>query len=444
MTHARNRLHRRRFLSGSAASAAWVAVGCKNELQPELQATPERRDVPLRLVLAGTAQDAETIRRGWGAVTEQPIDIQPIELNRAAAASLSRAVLDAAKKSDLVIYPLAWVPQASVAEVVVPLSADEFEEIDKQADGLFPALRSGAARYAGEYLAVPLGAPLPAMLSVNDLPDSSDDQPQTGLASWEAYDEIVAETWDGLAGEPTAPGWAGAMYLWRTADTKGWLFHREDLQPMVKTEPYVRSLELMVRTSARYKTKQQTPDQVWSGVQSADLQGGIGFPRTGTAADGEFQIRDLPGVSELSKVLLDPFSPVISLTASCRQSAAAKRFMQWISGGEGSATVRHQVPGMTGIGNENVSDAQSTSVAGSYDQWLATRLSSPVTLPTLQLLEAGQYYAVLDKQVGRALAGDATPEQALAEVANRWHTITRDVGVAKQLRAWRRAQGIRI
>ena len=88
------------------------------------------------------------------------------------------------------------------------------------------------------------------------------------------------------------------------------------------------------------------------------------------------------------------------------------------------------------------SDAISAGTS-SFGQWLATRLSSPITMPTLQLLHAGDYYAALDSQVVRALDGEVTPEQALAEVARRWQATTEQVGVEKQLRAWRRAQGMR-
>ena len=87
---------------------------------------------------------------------------------------------------------------------------------------------------------------------------------------------------------------------------------------------------------------------------------------------------------------------------------------------------------------------QLTAGRSGYDQWLASRLRSPVTRPTLQLLQANEYYAIMDEQIRGALAGDATPEKSLGEVAGRWHSITKRIGVAKQMRAWRRAQGIRL
>ena len=79
----------------------------------------------------------------------------------------------------------------------------------------------------------------------------------------------------------------------------------------------------------------------------------------------------------------------------------------------------------------------------SYDRWLADRLASPVTLPTLQIQDSGFYYQALDDQIGRVLQGDAEPAAALAEVARQWQAKTKEIGVDEQLRAWRRAKGMR-
>ncbi len=235
------------------------------------------------------------------------------------------------------------------------------------------------------------------------------------------------------------------MFMWRAASEKNWLFDREDLHPLIETEPYVEALDLMVRTHAKYRDKQQAPGVIWSAVKSGELRGGIGFPRSAMESNAEFQIGDLPGVTDLSRLLLDPYSPVGSLSVNCRQTAVSKRFVGWISGGEGSETVRREVSGMTTTRGAQAGGAEVSpnSQANAYDEWLATRLDSPVTLPTLQILRAGDYYAALDAEVARALAGEATPAQALAEVAKQWRATTKEVGTEKQLRVWRRVQGMR-
>jgi hypothetical protein len=88
--------------------------------------------------------------------------------------------------------------------------------------------------------------------------------------------------------------------------------------------------------------------------------------------------------------------------------------------------------------------AQSSEASRSdYDLQLRQRLSSPVTMPTLQLLAAGEYYEALDRHVIRALAEEVSPAEALAQVAKEWQAITELIGEEKQSGVWRRAQGMR-
>ncbi len=429
--------NRRRLLVGSTALAVGAATGCRQEPETSVVRNEERRDVPLRIAMIGSDEDAEAIRRGWSAVTDQPLSIQPIGLNRAEAGALFDAVHDAAKKSDLVMYPLALVAQLTGEEAIVSISKDDFEQIEESAGKLLPSPGNGVARYAGEYFAMPLGAAIPALLSAEEIGD---------VNSWEDYDRLVAQQWGSMAAEPSTPGWVGVMFLRRAAEIPSWLFRREDLQPVVDTEPYFEALQLMARTYSRYKSKPRTPNQIWDGIQAGELKGGIGFPVGQNSSEVEVYVNNAPGMDESSKLLLDPFALVISLSSSCRQSVVAKRFIRWISGGEASESVRRNVSGMTVVRRSPATSVQGDSAGGvknRYDDWLASRLQTPVTLPTLQILNAGEYYHALDQQVLRCLQGKATAQEALGEVARQWQSITERVGTEKQLRAWRRAQGMR-
>ena len=44
-----------------------------------------------------------------------------------------------------------------------------------------------------------------------------------------------------------------------------------------------------------------------------------------------------------------------------------------------------------------------------YESWLVRRLRTPNTLPTLQLIDADQYYQTLDQQIIRCLDDKAEP-----------------------------------
>jgi hypothetical protein len=190
----------------------------------------------------------------------------------------------------------------------------------------------------------------------------------------------------------------------------------------------------------------QTPDAIWRAVASGELKGGIGFPLVRNQTDGEpAVIQTPPGVENVSRILLDPFCPIGSLSINCRQSRVAKQFLQWISGGEGSAATRNQIAGMTDSRTQIAPTDTSVGSSGTpgYDRWLTGRLSTPVTLPTLQIRQGAAYYDILDQQIGRALRAETESRTALEEVSARWREMTQQVGADPQRRAWRRAQGMR-
>ncbi len=421
---------RRRFLVGAAAVVASLDLGCGKQMPVVPPAAQTRQDVPLRVLLVGAPGDKDAVSRGWQAVSEQAIQVDVLPLNRADPSGLSDALLAGAKKADVVIYPLVLVGEVVRNDAVVKMTADELKRIELEVGGLLPAARNGAARYGGATYALPLGCALPAVVAQANV------EP---LESWEDYDRLVENQWGGTAAEPTAAGRAGTMFLWRCRGIKNWLFERKDLKPLVNTQPYVTSLELMLRTNERYATKDQTPAQIWNLVGAGKLRGGIGFPEQRSGAMGDTLVFALPGTVNLSKVVLDPFSPVVSLSASCRQTISSKRFLQWLAGGEGSRSVRGQVAGMTDLrGAASINDASSP-----YDEWLAGQLEAPLTAPCPQLNAASSYLFALDKNVRRALAGEVTAQRALDEVAEQWASLTSAVGRDKQIRAWRMAQGMR-
>jgi hypothetical protein len=236
------------------------------------------------------------------------------------------------------------------------------------------------------------------------------------------------------------------MFLWRAASANNWLFDRDDFTPLIDSEANLRSLRLMVQTHAKYATNHRTPGEIFSAIKEGELAAAIGFPQRRVGLNAELYVENPPGISEASRVLLDPFSPVISLSANCRQSAVAKTFLDWLSSSDGGDTVRTQVAWMTDVRRSDSGENRGTTnseQANSYDPWLARRLSTPLTLPTLQVLRSGYYYRSLDQQILRALAGDVTPKQALREVAQQWKATTGELPLKEQLRAWRRAQGMR-
>ncbi len=419
------RLSRRSLLAATASGVGLGLFGCRAEPEPEAK---ERPEIPLRVVWAGDEEEFVIVRRAWASVSPLPLEVTLVAAERQDPAGFESRLLEAAEQGDVLIYPLCGVAGVFAEQQLTPL----VDDIDPAT--LPPALRNAAAKYADVEAAIPLGTIQPALLSVDgDFP----------AGTWSEYDAWV-EQMDGAAAEPLAEGWAAAMFLLRAATTleRYWLFHRDGLEPLIATEPYVEVLDQMHRTAARYRLGRVSPAEIWSEIQRGNLRGGIGFPAGPDRSAGAASFANPPSSGDGRRVLLDAFAPVGSLAAACRQTAASKRFLKWLAGGPGSEPVRRQIERMTLPPTPEPAGQSAPESLDSYQGWLADYLQTAVTRPTLQLLHPGDYYASLNEQVTRCLDGEATPEQALAGAAERWRQITEEVGVERQQQTWRRAQGM--
>tara|TARA_R110002049_G_scaffold2750_2_gene21705 strand:+ start:579957 stop:581327 length:1371 start_codon:yes stop_codon:yes gene_type:complete len=438
--HHRRGLHRREFIGraaqaiGAGAVLGGTQIGCVPKTEPSTESATTSPSAPLRIALLATGNPAEAIRRAWSAVSDQPIDLDVAELDRAQVADTT-SLLTSAKRADVLIYPLAMVGEATSSDIVIDFSDSDLSSIESANGPLMVGLRN-ATRFSGRVSAIPLGAQVPALMSTTNT---------SPLRDWNEYDRWVAEDLNGKAAEPLAAGWAAAMFLWRAASmTQGtWLFGRENLQPVIAEDTYVSVLEQLAKTANRYQASRLTPKEIWKGLADGQIMAGIGFPQS-IHIDG-VSIGNLPGDDQSPRVLLDMYTPVVSISSGCRQSMAAKQFITWLCGGDGSENLRQQVPSLTRTRTArlNVDSESETGQHDQYDAWLAERMKTTMTLPAIQLHAATKYYQALDQQVGRCLDGKANPAEALGEAAKQWQAITTEVGTEQQMRQWRRCQGMR-
>ncbi|MGB7326334.1 MAG: hypothetical protein WBD31_15785 [Rubripirellula sp.] len=430
-----HRVTRRQAISQSATCLAGITLlGCNRPAEVVAPVTAVRTDIPLRITWVGSQDDADAIQRGWSSVSEQAIAVTAITLDRSASIPSIDDLIQQAKTCDLLSVPLMMVAELVSSQSIESLTGDAISAITSD---LMPAMRSGAARYGGDTFAIPYAANLPALFL-------SDNRSDTDMAmSWKEYDDRVVADWKGKAGEPTTGGWAAAMFLWRSVGSaQRWLVSRETFEPTIDDEPYVQALDQMRQTVARYEKPRQTPSQIWQGLQQRELDAGITFPTSQVNSETELVATDLPGPQSsgqsLPSLAFSPWLNVIAMSTNCRQTDASKVFMDWISGGEGSESARQTVSPHSAVRSSNTS-----SNLDAYAEWIEKRLGSPVTLPSMQFISAGQYYAALDNAVMDCLDGKSTAADALAGAKSQWQAITKRVGVDVQLRAWRRANGMR-
>lgn len=79
--------------------------------------------------------------------------------------------------------------------------------------------------------------------------------------------------------------------------------------------------------------------------------------------------------------------------------------------------------------------------SGSYARWLADRLTTRQVVPSLILPGAQRYYQALDEQIIKCIAGERSADEALADAAKQWDSITDEIGRDQQTVAWKRSLG---
>lgn len=465
-------LPRRDFLMVSAATGLGGFAGCRPS-EPPPAPVASRADVPLRVLLCGSEAGAEALRRAWGGISDQPLTIERISAGDAsspaetpaAAGSLGERLVEAFQRNDVGIVPCGCVPELHARSAVVPLGNDLLTAVAESGEWL-GAVDAALVRWAGKPIGIPLGLPQPALLISEGAAISTATPPQ----DWSQYLEAARELAKGagdqaelpVVAEPLAGGDAAKTYLWRVhdADPPVWLFDRETFAPVLATEPYVRALESLKSCAELYGNRRLTAGEVWNGVANGSIRMAIAWPgltpdqprvprlesvwvgtppRDQTAGTAPAR----PSASATNwPVLPDADSPLGLIGSRCRQTAAAKRFLTWVSGGEGSELVQGVLPGMTV--SRVAQDLQGSAPApDAYQRFLLERLTALQVRPALRLLGYDRYLQALDEAVLACLDGKLSAQDALTEAASRWQALTQEQGPEDQAKAWRFAQGLR-
>jgi hypothetical protein len=471
-------ISRRGWLGGGLASL--LLAGCvgekktTNENGTGATSSSRRRDVPLRVVVVGTAETAQAIQKSWSGIADQPLEMttlsvaeagEPVALPPMAAQQdgpeTRSQFAAAAESADVLLYPAFLQGLLATAKGAVAFPDAALAEDRLAAEQLLPALTAGPMQYGKEPIALPLGAIVPALLVA--VPD----WPAEASLSWSAYRERISELPAGRAAEPLADGWAARMFLQRAnsyADD-AWLFDRDNFQPLLMREPYRRALEELVEAAAYYPAEPMRPDQVWQAVRAGELDIAIGWPtsQVGNQAIGDVRIEPLPAGEQWysesrqawvdrdpsrAALLLTGDGLVASISADCRQTAAAEEWIGWLSQEGGAGSLQQQIGGLSVTRNLGTVDAVSENraidpVARQHRAYLRDQLSQTRLRTMLRIPAASGYLNQLDTAVLAAIAGDQSVTASLQQAANAWETITLELGRENQMRHWRQSTGLR-
>lgn len=465
---------RRDWLAGSLSAVA--LAGCRSEPEDagESAAQPVRSDVPLRVLWVGEADDSEVLQRAWALVSEQPLDLRVVppprhilaaseDSSAIAPEQFGRDLVQQASTADVLCYPLAMMSELVAEKRLMPLleespaspTPDNARESTPdvfaggERESLPVALRV-ATSYAGQRLAEPLGGYLPALLL-------NQEESETKIRTWDEYESFVQSS-DGKCCEPSAPAWAASTYLWRLASslTATWLFEHESLHPLLNSPEYVAVLEQMARSVQQsvHADAGLSPSEIYDAVTAGTLRGGIGFPQSppDQFAETEVTFAALPAGRQRVRSdalstghrldprrgMVDPFMLVGSLAASCRQTAAAKLFLDWIVDGDGSERLYRDIGSM--LDTTSSTKGASGDPVQRYREWDIARLDHAGFVTTLRIPGAIEYYQALDQGVRACVHGGQDAKQVCDEITDQWMHLHRKYDLPSQRRAWRRAQ----
>lgn len=444
---------------GLLLAAFLITIGCQPKADSESakdkqhSATPTVSSVPLRVLSSASDEFNQRLENAWKSVSEQPLKIEAV-----APGDLASKVA----QSDVVLFQNQEMGELQTSPLLnsLPLTLLESPAIAEQT--LLNALVNDTMRWSDERVALPLGTIVPALCATLELAEEN-------IENWEDYNNAIQKLAEGDSAEPLADGWAGFSFLYRASPLTGgtWLFDRQSFTPVLTSPPYVLALQQLVEARKHYPAERLTPEEIWSRLNSGRLKLAIGWPVgqvDDRSASAGIRIEPLPYGKEVyldawqtrsSTPVVSFASPrglVVALSASCRQSSAARSLMSWIVSADGNSALRGTENGALPIRREKLttddSDSQvsmtsSDPLQASYDAYLVQQLGTEQFRPSLRIPAASQYMEILDRQVIAACAGEITCEDALQQVVAEWEQLTDKLGRREQVNAWRKAQGMR-
>jgi multiple sugar transport system substrate-binding protein len=470
------------------AIAAVLLSGCPTTPPSDAQPTSVEpsRAKPLRVAVLDDPQLAQAIERQWQARAEGQIEVVRTTVGEFLDKGRAQPAVDA------IFYPSGWIGQLAEGGWISPLSDDAIHGPLSARRDIFELIRQQEVYWGEKVYAVPLGSPQLNVVYRRDVFEKLGlDPPRT----WTEYaetarklaqkarpaDRAPAAAWHALA-EPLGPGWAGQVLLARAAGYArhrsyyATLFDLETMQPLIATPPFIKALEELV-AAAPFSSPDAvkfTPDETRREVLAGRCAMSLTWPArraetpdAGPSASvrdgGVLAVAELPGSAQVyhpenkkweprdraelgSVPLLAVAGRLGSVAKSSRQPQAAMALVLRVAGAEWSEQISPLSPATTlfrasqlGKVTAWTGDFLEPPAAKEYAELVQQTQSRPLWLCSPRFPGRDRYLAVLDDAVHEAVRGAKPPAECLQAAAERWQTITRELGVPAQRTAYLRS-----
>jgi ABC-type glycerol-3-phosphate transport system substrate-binding protein len=457
--------------------------------QPAADETVDQdRSTPLEkicILIVGDDQIGSVITRQWSAHREGELEIRNLSFSEFVS---NGCELDSGV--DVVIYPPGLLGELATKEQIaeIPSSVWNDEENLNKKEILRHA-RSTLVSFSKKVWAVPLGSPSLVMLYRSDVLKKLNLNPP---ATWEEFDNLIAKLTETQSltddqghelpteiGIPLSDQWCATMFLARVAPYiryRGKLstvFDRNDMEPLVASEPFIEALKEMKAAFQSSPASWQNAREVYADMIAGKTAVAISWPapiRDGTSEQAmtnpSVEIARIPGAhrwfdaggngwterspSESIHVDLLAFDGfVASINSKSGRSLTSQEFLRWLPSKSISlATLAgspHSGPFRAShLGNSTLwsGNGISQEAAAQYSDIIREINEQSVVFMFPRIPGQVEYLEILNAAVADCLAGKIEPEAALKTVAEQWKQITEKYGATPQRANLRRGEGI--
>ncbi|MHB8862291.1 MAG: hypothetical protein ACYC6N_07800 [Pirellulaceae bacterium] len=462
--------------------------GCRHASDPTVaRNAPKAKPSRVRVIVVDDGPFAAVLERQWKARIDNELQLQQLTL----------AELESARRlpADLIFYPSACLGGLVERDLIVPPSAEAWEDVQYAARDVFELQRRVEGQWGEQIYAFSFGSPQLILMYRADLFAALKlPVPQT----WQEYAELMPRLardqlgtaappadrpWSATI-EPLDEGWGAKTLLARAAayashpSQFSTLFDYETMRPLIAGPPFERALDELVAAAQHGPADwHKTPETARRALLAGETAIALTWPSRATSdgqplpvAEGiQIDFAELPGSdkvydfaekiwtpqrdetddSAMHVALLATAGRLGSVTKDARRPREAAGILALLSGREWSSRISPSSPATTLFRQSHLKNPELWTDPGlareashRYAEVVRASQTRTTYMFCLRIPGRQQYLAALDQAVLEAREGTKTSAVALAEAVEAWNTITEQLGVARQKAAYTRSLGL--
>ena len=387
----------------------------------------------------------------------------------------------AAQTADLLIYPAWRLGELASRDLLVPISEDNARLEENANRSLLFSDRDQAISWGGKQVAMSMGQSHWVMLYRSEILETLSVSPP---ATWKEFDKLVDSIEALSEGDlpkriaiPLQGHWASYSLLVRVASAIrvpgkfSSLFEVSTMQPLVDTEPFLKSLQAWQKQVGPFPLS-QTPAEVLADYAQGEVAvaliplnshwldevGSDAFPQTTLSGvpgweavydvNREVWIEQLAG-TKLCVPLIGSSGMLVSASNSSQQQRNGIDVMTWMTSKPMSGILSQESPqaGMSRkvhLANPGpwLGTSFSADHAAQFADYMNGLEGTRRVLISLRIPGAEQYLQVLDDAVRDSILNHANAVETLASAASQWISIVAEKGMPEQKRAYRQSMGL--